>query len=61
LTGTVTKEVYDMRFHSLEQERGALEAGSPGHEQANGAYFEQMESFLETARSIHRLFEAGDL
>lgn len=32
-----------------------------GHEQANRSYFELMENFLEAARSVYRVFLAGDL
>jgi hypothetical protein len=39
--------------------RLALESVGRLHEQANRSYFEQMENFLETAKSIYRVFLAG--
>lgn len=61
LDETITREVYDAKFTALEQEKGTVEAAIVGHEQANRSYFEQMEKFLEAARSVSTLFVAGDL
>lgn len=61
LDETVTREVYEAKFTVLEQERGKLDAAILGHEQANRSHFELMEKFLEAARSVYKLFIAGDL
>ena len=57
--GTITKEVYNAKSEALEEERQRQEVAIYGHEQTNRSYFEQMESFLDTAKSIHRVFIAG--
>lgn len=59
LDETISREVYDAKFSTLEEERQAIEPQIVGHEQANRSFFEQMENFLEAARRIHRLFVAG--
>jgi site-specific DNA recombinase len=57
--GTITKEAYNAKSEALEKERQSVEVAIYGHEQANRSYFEQMENFLEAAKSIHRVFLAG--
>lgn len=59
LDGTIPRNVYDAKSAALEGERQELEVSIYGHEEANRSYFQQMENFLDVARSIHRVFLAG--
>lgn len=61
LDATISREVYDAKSAVLEKDKQIVESSIVGHEQANRSYFEQMENFLEANKSVHRVFEAGNL